>query len=167
MTPHDVIESALNQSYGWSRALAEDLSDAPLAFPTPNGGNHATWVVGHLALARAGLLSFITGEPNALGNWAPIFGGTSTPVDHADTYPAYGELLKTWEHEHKRSMKLLKQTTPDGLDATPPAVPEAFASVPGMDTVGGVFLFIAMHEMSHRGQLADCRRALGRKPLVF
>jgi uncharacterized damage-inducible protein DinB len=37
---------------------------------------------------------------------------------------------------------------------------------PHFQTIGQLFLFIAMHEMSHRGQLADARNALGRKPFV-
>ena len=32
-------------------------------------------------------------------------------------------------------------------------------------TVGDTFLTIAMHQMNHRGQVADARRVAGRKPV--
>ena len=32
-------------------------------------------------------------------------------------------------------------------------------------TAGQTFMVIAMHHMSHRGQVADARRAAGRKPM--
>ena len=34
-----------------------------------------------------------------------------------------------------------------------------------MRTAGETFLLIALHQMSHRGQVADARRAAGRKPI--
>ena len=34
-----------------------------------------------------------------------------------------------------------------------------------MRTAGEVFLLIAMHQMNHRGQVADARRARGRQPV--
>jgi uncharacterized damage-inducible protein DinB len=34
-----------------------------------------------------------------------------------------------------------------------------------MRTVGETLLLIALHQMGHRGQVADARRACGRKPI--
>jgi uncharacterized damage-inducible protein DinB len=34
-----------------------------------------------------------------------------------------------------------------------------------MRTAGDVFVTIAMHQMGHRGQIADARRVAGRKPV--
>ena len=34
-----------------------------------------------------------------------------------------------------------------------------------MRTFGDAFHIVALHHMSHRGQLADARQALGRKPI--
>ena len=53
--------------------LTEDMKDAPLTAPTPNGGNHPLWVMGHLAVSEGQLQSLITGKPNPVKEWAPEF----------------------------------------------------------------------------------------------
>ena len=45
----DVIKMNLEVSRDLTVSLANDLIDAPLTPPTPAGGNHAAWVMGHLA----------------------------------------------------------------------------------------------------------------------
>jgi uncharacterized damage-inducible protein DinB len=163
----DAIRNALLLSFEWNRTLAEDLRDAPLAFPTANGGNHATWIIGHAAVAQAGLRSMITGEPNPLAQWEAIFGGGTTPSSDASNYPSFDELLRTWRSEHDKTLALLAAQDDASLDAKPKALPPTMADFPDFATVGRILLFIAMHEMSHRGQLADVRRSLGRSVLAF
>ena len=163
----DVIRASLVQSFEWNKMLAEDLRDAPLVFPTANGGNHASWVVGHAATAQSALRSFITGGPSSLTKWDKILGGGSIPTDDPNTYPAYGELLETWYHQYEATLSLLDTFDDAMLDKPPRGLPEKFRDDPGFQSIGHVFLFIAMHEMSHRGQLADVRRALGRPVLAF
>jgi hypothetical protein len=34
-----------------------------------------------------------------------------------------------------------------------------------LGTVGQAFILLALHAMNHRGQVADARRAAGRKPV--
>lgn len=167
MTAREVIADALRMSYAWNRMLADDLRDASLAFPTRHGGNHATWVVGHAAAAQAGLRSFITGEPSELAGWDATLGGDSEPSDDASVYPPYDTLLATWEREHGRTLALLASLDDAALDEAPRAVPAELSDTPQFQSVGRLFMFIASHEMSHRGQLADARRALGRSRLAF
>lgn len=168
MNATDAIRAALQLSYNWNRSLAEDMRDAAMTFPTPNGGNHPTWVVGHAVSARIGLLSMITGEQdNSWDKWESLLGGGSQPVDDPAAYPGYDDMLAAYANVHERTLGILDRVGDDGLDTTPPAVPEALKDDPDFATVGRMFLFIAMHEMSHRGQLADARRAAGRAVLEF
>ena len=163
----DVIRASLAQSFEWNKMLAEDLRDSPLVFPTVNGGNHASWVIGHAATAQSTLRSFITGEPNSLTKWDSILGIGSTPVNAPNVYPEYGELLEAWYLQYAATRSLLESYDDTMLDQKPRGLPEMFREEPSFQSIGLVFLFIAMHEMSHRGQLADVRRALGRPVLAF
>ncbi|MGL4465831.1 MAG: DinB family protein [Planctomycetia bacterium] len=167
MNAKDVLRDALELAYRWNKMLADDLRDAPLAFPTANGGNHAVWVAGHAVVARSGLLSMITGQPDPWADWGKMLGGGSTPVADAAAYPNYEELLAAWDSVHRKTLALLDGLSEARLDEPPAAVPDELKDDPNFASVGAILLFIAMHEMSHRGQLADVRRSLGRGTLAF
>ncbi len=168
MTATETIRDALQLSYNWSRMLAEDLRDAAMTAPTPRGGNHPTWVVGHAVHARAGLLGMITGESSELfKTWDAKLGGGSQPVDDAAAYPGYDKLLSMWEQMHRKTLEALDRLSDADLDQAPADVPPELKGDPDFASVGRLFLFIALHEMSHRGQLADARRAAGRGTLAF
>jgi hypothetical protein len=52
--------------------LLEDMRDAPLTFPTPNGGCHPLWILD---------------EPNPLASWESMFCRGTEPVADASAYP--------------------------------------------------------------------------------
>jgi uncharacterized damage-inducible protein DinB len=134
--------------------------------PTPAQGNHPLWIMGHLVFSSAGLLSMITGQANHFDRWGQLFGGGTKPRFDATTYPSYVEVLAAYEQVHKDVLRELDGMPACRLDERPQAVLEEVRDNPQFQTIGQVFLFIAMHEMSHRGQLADARNALGRKPFA-
>jgi hypothetical protein len=160
------LRAALKFSYEWIKLLADDLADAPLTSPTPGPGNHPLWIMGHLVFSSSGLLSMISGADNPYESWKELFEGGTQPVPNAAHYPAYVEILSAYEATHRLALALLDKMTASRLEERPPAVWEALRDDPGFQTIGQIFLFITMHEMSHRGQLADARRALGRKPFA-
>lgn len=166
MTTLDTIRFALSLSRDWASAAAADLADAPMTFPTPAGGNHPTWVVGHLAVAEAGLLSILTGGPSVLRSWDRLLSGGTTPEPDRSLYPPYGDLLAAYERARERTLAYVETLTDADLDRTPPAVPPELAQDPSFTSIGRVLMFIAVHQMAHFGQLADARRALGRAPLT-
>lgn len=166
MKTTEAIRIALQLSYDWNRTLAESMRDAPMTFPTQQGGNHPTWVVGHAAWSSSGLMSMITGEPSPLDHLEPLVGGGSEPTDDATLYPDYDDMLSIWEQGHHRRLQILTRFNDAQLDAAPAAVPEQLKGVPDFQTIGRIFLFVALHEMSHRGQLADARRTLNRPVIV-
>jgi len=160
------LRESLVFSYEWIKPLADDLADAPMTSPTPQSGNHPLWIMGHLAFSSAGLLEMISGNPNPYQNWKELFAGGSQPQSDAASYPPYSEVIEAYHATHQTALALLAATSEEQLSQRPPAVWEALRDDPSFQSIGRVFLFIAMHEMSHRGQLADARRALGRKPFA-
>lgn len=164
MNGADAIENALTWSYDWVAQLAEDLSDAPMTQPTPRGGNHPTWVVGHLATSTDALLAMATGRSRDLEGWDPLFERGTEPQSDAGAYPSYGELLRSFGASHEASLATLRSIGESGLDVAAASVPDELREFTQFRSRGKVLLFIATHNMSHLGQLADARRALGRAP---
>ena len=52
MHTKDAIKFALTVSNGAVLSVIDEMSDAATTFPTPNGGCHPLWVLGHLALVE-------------------------------------------------------------------------------------------------------------------
>ena len=162
MDGRTLIAESLTMSYEWCREPAEDLADAPMSRASPERGVHAMWVVGHLTSARAGLLSMAEGGPNPAAAWDHLFPGGTQPSDDPAIYPAYDQLLSVWADAHERSLKFVASLSEADLDRRPDAVPAPLSEMDTFQSVGRILSFIAGHEMSHRGQLAEIRRSLGR-----
>jgi hypothetical protein len=143
-------------------ALATDMKDAPLTAPTPRGGNHPLWVMGHLAFAESRLLSYIEGGPPALAHWQDLFAPGTEPSSDAARYPSMDEVISTFKSVRERTLKLLDTLTDADLDRESHAPPERreFAG-----TIGKCLMLICSHPLTHIGQLADARRTAGRPPL--
>jgi uncharacterized damage-inducible protein DinB len=159
----DIIRNALQLADQSTLSLIEDMRDAPLTQPTSRGGNHPLWVLGHITLTEGNIPQVILGEPNPVAHWAPLFAPGTEPKADASAYPPFEEILRTYRDLRSRNLRLLEQLGEEGLDRKTAAPPKGMEHVLG--TVGAAFLVIAMHQMNHRGQIADCRRAAGRKPV--
>ena len=158
----DLIRWALRKTDEWVSGAAEDLRDAPLVQPTSRGGNHPLWIVGHLAVVEGSVRHILFGEPNPVEHWKPLFGQGSTPTTDAGAYPPFDEVLATYRDLRAKNLARLEEIGDDGLDRAPVAIPPGFEEE--MSTMGHTLLVIALHQMSHVGQLADARRASGRAP---
>ncbi|MGF1635407.1 MAG: DinB family protein [Phycisphaerae bacterium] len=163
MKATEVIRLALQTSLDWARGAASSMAETPLVHPTPRGGNHPMWVVGHSAYAEDGLLAKITGEPPRLDHWKPLFGAGTEPTAIADDYPPFEEVLAAFVEVRGRTLRLLEEIGDAGLDRPPARVPQALRDLPPFKSVGTMLTFIALHQMNHVGQLCDARRAAGRK----
>ena len=159
----ETIRFALTAADGAFTQLAEDMRDAPLTRPTPRGGNHPMWVVGHITFIEAGIPHILFGEPNPLAHWAPLFAPGSEPKDDASAYPPYDEVLRAYRGHRARTLKILDGLSEAELDRPTKAPLKGLEQV--LATFGQTLLVQALHQMTHRGQLADARRAAGRKPL--
>jgi hypothetical protein len=159
----DVIRTAMQVSDRAVVGFIEDMRDAPFTSPTPRGGNHPLWVLGHVTFVEGNLPHILFGEPNPVLHWAPLFAPGSEPTSDATAYPRFDEILRTYRDLHARNLQILDQIGDEGLDRPTKAPPRGLEDV--LRTAGETFLIIAMHHMSHRGQVADARRAIGRKPI--
>jgi len=161
----DLLRFQIEMSKKLTAGLLEDMQDAPLAVPTSKGGNHPTWIAGHLAYSEANLIQHILlGETNPLLEWKSLFGIGAEPTTDADRYPNLHDLLAKWDEVRLQTLKTLDSLSDEDLDkpsANPPEGREA-----SFDTYAKVLSLVAMHPLMHRGQVADARRAIGREKLL-
>jgi len=164
MQSKELLLSALQQSYQLVMPLLEDLRSAAHVLPTPKGGNHAHWILGHLVVSEGQFRAMMRGIPNPVDELKAHFSGRSTPVADGAAYPAYDELLSRLAALRGETMEWLEPLSETDLDQASQVVPPGFE--PFFGTWRACLLMQAMHWMNHRGQLADCRRAAGREPMM-
>jgi len=158
----DAIKHAMDLADLFATNKLKELEDAPLTRPTENGGCHPMWIVGHLAYFEGEGRTIMFGEPNPLAHWKAIFGTGSEPSDDAALYPPFDEVVVAYSRLHAENAKRIAGMSDADLDrksANPPKGAE-----PVFDTVGKAMLTLALHAASHRGQLADARRARRLQP---
>lgn len=163
MQSKELLLTANQHAYSLTMPLMEDLSTAQLVPPTP-GGNHAHWIVGHLLFSEGRFQQIMQGGENSHEDLHSSFGGQSIPRSDGSGYQPYGDLLSALQRQHQTVIAMLETVTEDDLDQPSRSCPPGFE--PFFGTWRLVLLMRSMHWMMHRGQLADCRRAAGREPLL-
>lgn len=159
------LQHSLHTAYSITLPLLADLQDAPMAFPTEHGGNHPTWLAGHLTHSVGLLLwEIMQGKPNPLAQWDELFQGGSQPQSDETIYPAYEEILAKFKSMHEEAFTLLESLSEDDLNQPSQNPPPGFEEVFG--TWRQCFSALSLHLTNHRGQAAVCRTSLGRKPLL-
>lgn len=158
----EVIKQAMGMASQMALALADDLKEQPMRRACDNG-NHALWIMGHLAVSEGQINQNMCGEPNELEHWLDLFRGGTNPSDDASIYPSYDEVVEAFKTQHGKMMAKLDTMTDADLDKPATDVPEERKEYLGL--VGQCFLIMAIHPWHHRGQLADIRRGLGRDPM--
>ena len=157
MHTKDAIQFALAASNRAVLGVIDEMSGAPTTFPTPNGGCHPLWVLGHLTLIEGSIPAVLFGEANAAADWEQHFGQGSEPVANASAYPPFAEVRAKYLQLRERNLQLLDSLSESDLDKPSLAPPKGrereFA------TYGSSFLVLALHQMAHRSQVTDARRA--------
>jgi hypothetical protein len=152
----DAIKFALGASNRAVLSVIDEMSGAPTTFPTPNGGCHPLWVLGHLTLIEGAIPAVLFGEPNAAADWGRHFGEGSEPVADASAYPPFAEVKAKYLQLRERNLQLLESLSEADLDKPSLAPPKGrereFA------TYGSSFLVLALHQMAHRSHVTDARR---------
>jgi uncharacterized damage-inducible protein DinB len=157
------IKWLLASGRDWLLKLIEDFSDKEmLAQPTAGRGNHALWVLGHLAWTDGGILyGYVKkGQANPLNDWSGLFGMGSQPVADAGKYPAKAEILARWDKIRQEVNDTLGGLSDEDLARPTGADLEMFK------TVGNSLAALAIHQAFHTGQVSAVRRTLG-KAAVF
>jgi hypothetical protein len=163
MNAIDYIKMSLKNGKGWAMGLISDMKDSPMTQPTPNGGNHPLWVLGHIVRAESDLLDgFILGQPNRFPE-LECFSMGQTPSTNASDYPSMDELCGKFETIRAATLAHLDTLSDSDLDNSSHA-PEEFGAM--FATVGACFAAMATHMSFHSGQVADARRTAERGPLM-
>src|SRR5216683_170829 len=160
MQTKEAIKFALTVSDGAVLSVIDKMSDAATTFPTPNGGCHPLWVLGHLTLVEGIIPAALFAEKNPTAEWQQYFGENSQPVADARAYPPFAEVREKYLQLRERNLNILESLSEADLDKPTKAPPKGrereFA------TYGQSFLVLALHQTMHRGNVTDARRAAGR-----
>jgi DinB family protein len=155
----DLVRDNLLKSRDRVLARVADMREHALVFPTPNGGCHTLWVLGHLAYIETLVVrTFMLGEANPLAAWEEIFDGADVSGD-GGLFPPFDDVLARCRETRAGTLSLLDSLTEADLDRASAKAPADFE-----DTFGTYRLclqYVADHGYMHRGQLADARRAAG------
>ena len=155
----DLIRENLKRSENIVLARIEDMREHSVVFPTPRGGCHTLWVLGHLAYIESLIIhGFMLGEPTPLADWEEIFDGydISGDVEH---FPPFDRVLEECRRIRASTISLLDSLAENDLDKESENVPHGVEGLFG--TYRHCFQYAADHWFMHRGQLADARRAAG------
>jgi uncharacterized damage-inducible protein DinB len=130
-----------------------------MVFPTPHGGGHTLWTLGHLAYIETWVIrTFMLGEANPLEAWRETFDGAEVDRD-IRAFPPFDEVLAMCREARESTLALLDSLSEGDLDRSSAKAPSGYE-----DTFGTYRLclqYVADHWYMHRGQLADARRAAG------
>ena len=155
----DLIRDNLTKSRDRVLARIEEMREHAVTFPTPNGGAHTLWVLGHLAYIEALVVrTFMLGEANPLADWENVFDGEDVSGD-AGRFPRFDDVLAKCREVRASTLALLDTLSESDLDKPGTRTPQGYE-----DTFGTWRLclqYAADHWYMHRGHLADARRAVG------
>jgi uncharacterized damage-inducible protein DinB len=164
MQTKDAIKFALTVSNGAVLSVIDEMSGAVTTFPTPNGGCHPLWVLGHLTVVEGMIPAVFFGDENPAADWQPYFGENSEPVADASLYPPFAEVREKYLQLREQNLKLLESLSEADLDKPTTAPPKGREQE--FATYGRSFLALALHQTMHRGNVTDARRAAGRGALA-
>lgn len=153
----DLIRDNLKRSMDIVLARVEEMREHCMVFPTPNGGGHTLWVLGHLAYIEGQVIhGFMLAEPNPLAEWEDPFDGADVTGD-VNRYPPFDHVLAKCREMRESTVALLDSLSEDDLDKLSGNTPVGHEAMFG--TYRLCLQFAADHWYMHRGQLADARRA--------
>lgn len=155
----ELIRENLRRSEDIVLARVEDMRPHSMVFPTPRGGCHTLWVLGHLAyIERLVVHGIMLGERNPLAHWEETFDGADVS-GRADDFPSFDVVLDACRKARASTIALLDSLEEDDLDRPSVNVPEGVEEL--FRTRRRCLQYAADHWLMHRGQLADARRAAG------
>lgn len=141
------------------------MRDHCMVFPTPRGGCHTLWILGHLAYIEVLVVrEFMLGDQNPLAHWEDTFDGAEVS-DDVDRFPSFDQVLEECRGVRASTTSLLGSLTEDELDQGSAHCPDGVEGLFG--TYRRCLQYAADHWFMHRGQLADARRAAGLDRMWF
>jgi hypothetical protein len=155
----ELIRDNLKKSRDRVLARIEDMREHCTVFPSPKGGGHTLWVLGHLAYIEALVVRlFMLGEENPLADWEEVFDGAEVSGDISQ-YPPFEQVLAKCGEVRESTVALIDSFSENALDRASANVPVGFEDILG--TYRLCLQYCADHWYMHRGHLAAARRAAG------
>ncbi|MFK7778837.1 MAG: DinB family protein [Gimesia sp.] len=159
-----IVELAVEQlprSRNFLLGLLETLSDEQLHVRAGGTGNHALWVMGHVAYADDIFVSLFQNEPSCLSeDHAKLFINGTMPSDDPTDYPDRQELLSRMMTARNRLIEWARSLEDDAIwEASPEEIaPIASNAITAIHTS-------AQHDFFHGGQIATIRASLNMNPV--
>ncbi len=139
-------------------ALLEDVPEDKWCYQPIPEANHATWIVGHIAVTDDSALAALSGQSSLAESWKGLFMGSKPNPDLA-AYPSPAEMLRELGRIREGVVGWYKSASEDMLLAP---IPGRLASLaPNRVALAAS---IAWHEGLHTGQLSLVRKSLGFAP---
>lgn len=155
----DLVKENLKRSEDIVLARVEDMREYCTVFPTPRGGCHTLWILGHLAYIESLIIhGFMLGQSNPLADWEAMFDGYGISADSKD-FPPFDQVLEVCRRTRASTISLLGSLAESDLDTASHSAPDGVEGL--FDTYRRCFQYAADHWFMHRGQLADARCAAG------
>jgi hypothetical protein len=155
----DLIRDNLVRSADRVLARIEEMRSHCMVAPTPHGGCHTLWVLGHLAYIEALVVrGFMLGESNPLAGWEERFDGADVSGEPG-AYPPFDQVLAKCREVRESTVALLDSLREADLDRPSANAPRGHEEMFG--TWRLCLQYAADHWYMHRGHLADARRAAG------
>ena len=124
MHTKEAIQFALTVSNRAVLSVIDKMSDAATTFPTPNGGCHPLWVLGHLTMVEGMIPMVLYGEKNPVAEWQNYFGENSEPIADAGAYPPFAAVREKYLELRERNLKLLESLSEADMDKPTKAPPK-------------------------------------------
>ena len=151
--------SLLNFARQATLAFLGDIPEDRLCYRPIPEGNHAVWLIGHIALTDDSVRNKLGGgAAKCPQEWSKLFGQGSKPLPDPSDYPSSAE------------MKAHLSGTREDLIGWFKSMSEAKLTehLPGDDlrapNYAALMAFLAYHEGLHAGQLRVIGQALGKPP---
>jgi hypothetical protein len=145
-------------SYSMINRNLQDLSQADTLLQPDNGGNCINWVLGHIVVARNGILVLAGAAPVGSGYDLKIYHRGSSP-EGTDKFLDFATLRILFDEAHQVLMPVLKSISEDALNSP---VPESMRRPPLTGSVSDALLRLQYHEGYHNGQIGVLRRMAGK-----
>lgn len=155
----ELIRKNLRRSEDLVLMRIEDMRGDYMVVPTPKGGCHTLWVIGHLAYVESLMTrQFMLGEPNPLADWSELFDGAEVSQDES-RFPPFDSVLFKCREVRAETVALVNSFSEADLDIPSVAAPDGYDDIFGTRRL--CLQYVSDHWYMHRGQLADARRAAG------
>jgi hypothetical protein len=125
----DLIRDNLKKSRDRVLARVEEMREHCVIFPTPNGGAHTLWVLGHLAYIEALVVEvFMLGRRNPLAEWEEVFDGADVSGD-INQFPPFDQVLTKCRAVRESTLALIDSFSEHDLDKASAKVPDGSPTV--------------------------------------